>query len=258
LGAALLLILIAAGAAGFYAYRARKQGQANPSSDASSPAPLESSQPAQSEPANVSVQVDPVKTNDSKIDKKVDSSKRTATSKKTPEKPVESEPARDQPPIPPSTAHDPSRDPNRDPKQERPKFPSSQDPRFDPFRNPRGRQQPHPPGADQPNVRTLPNGTRIVLFENRGALSTNGLGSVNTSVNSLGLPVFAVTNMATFYTNSFEEAPVGLYMPGAEFQDWNVLTNSVAVVRDLAARNAGVPGSVLAASEVSPSEKQLV
>ena len=91
----------------------------------------------------------------------------------------------------------------------------------------------HPRISDLAITLISPNGTRIVLFENRGALSTNGLGSFNTATNDLGLPVFAVTNMATFYTNDFEQAPVGSYMPGAEFQDWNVLTNSVAVVRDL-------------------------
>jgi len=91
----------------------------------------------------------------------------------------------------------------------------------------------HPRISDLAITLISPNGTRIVLFENRGALSTNGLGSFSGSANDLGLPIFAVTNMATFYTNSFEEAPVGLYMPGAEFQDWNVLTNSVSVVRDL-------------------------
>lgn len=178
LGAALLLILIAAGAAGFYAYRARQQRLANPSSATASPPPSESNQPAQSEPANDSVQVDPATTSESKIDKKVDTSKRTATSKKTPEKPGQSEPARDQPPIPPSTAHDPSRDSNRDSNQERPKFPSSQDRRFDPFRNPQGRQQPHPPGAGQPNVRVLPNGTRIVTEADGTRVITGPKGRV--------------------------------------------------------------------------------
>jgi subtilisin-like proprotein convertase family protein len=78
-----------------------------------------------------------------------------------------------------------------------------------------------------------PNGTRILLTEERGALSTTGLGSFGELTNSLGLPVFAVTNMTPFYTNSFERALTGTYMPGAEFEDWNVLTNSVAIVRDL-------------------------
>jgi len=179
LGAGLLLILIAAGAAGFYAYRARKQGQQNPSSATSSPAQPEPSQAAQSEPVNGSqadsVPVDPAKTTESKTAKKVDASRRTATSK-TPEKTEDNPPAKDQPPVPPATAHDPGRDPNRDPNA---KFPSSDDPRFDPFRNQRGRQQPHPPGAGQtPNVRVLPNGTRIVTQPDGTRIITGPKGRV--------------------------------------------------------------------------------
>lgn len=179
LGAGLLLILIAAGAAGFYAYRARKQGQQNPSTATSSPAQPEPSQPAQTEPANGSqvdsAQVEPAKTTESKTAKKGDTSRRTATSK-TPEKAADNPPAKDQPPIPPSTAHDPGRDPNRDPN---PKFPSSDDPRFDPFRNQRGRQQPHPPGTGQtPNVRVLPNGTRIVTQPDGTRIITGPKGRV--------------------------------------------------------------------------------
>ena len=179
LGAGLLLILIAGGAAGFYAYRVRKQGQQSPSSAISSPAQPEPSQPIKSEPANGSqvdsAQVDPAKTTDSKTAKKIDTSRRTTTSN-TPDKAVDNPPPKDQPPSPPSTAHDPGRDPNRDAN---PKFPSSDDPRFDPFRNQRGRQQPHPPGAGQtPNVRVLPNGTRIVTQPDGTRIITGPKGRV--------------------------------------------------------------------------------
>ncbi len=91
----------------------------------------------------------------------------------------------------------------------------------------------HPRVSDLAITLISPNGTRILLFEDRGALSTTGLGTFSVSTNSLGLPVFAVTNLAAFYTNDFEQAPVGLYRPGANLAHWSVLTNSVAVVRDL-------------------------
>ena len=71
-----------------------------------------------------------------------------------------------------------------------------------------------------------PNGTRVLLFENRGALTTNGLG-----IGTFDLGV--VTNMAPFYTNNFDAAPVGLYAPGAMFQGWSVLSNLVDVLDDL-------------------------
>jgi subtilisin-like proprotein convertase family protein len=70
-----------------------------------------------------------------------------------------------------------------------------------------------------------PNGTRVLLFENRGAATTNGLG-----IGTFDLGV--VTNMAAVYTNDFNAAPVGLYAPGALFQGWSVLSNLVDVLDD--------------------------
>ena len=70
-----------------------------------------------------------------------------------------------------------------------------------------------------------PKGTRVLLFENRGAGTTNGLG-----IGTFGLS--AVTNMAPVYTNNFDSAPVGLYAPGATFQGWSVLSNLVDVLDD--------------------------
>src|SRR5260370_25207401 len=87
MGAALLLILIAGGAAGFYAYRVRKQAQPNSSPTTASPPQSESNQPAQSPPANGSqvdsTQVDSTKTIESKTEKKVDTSQRTAAAKQS-------------------------------------------------------------------------------------------------------------------------------------------------------------------------------
>jgi subtilisin-like proprotein convertase family protein len=70
-----------------------------------------------------------------------------------------------------------------------------------------------------------PNGTRVLLFENRGGLTTNGLG-----IGTFGISV--VTNMEPLYTNNFDLAPVGLYSPGAMFQGWSVLSNQVDVLDD--------------------------
>ncbi len=70
-----------------------------------------------------------------------------------------------------------------------------------------------------------PHGTRVLLFENRGAWTTNGLG-----IGTFNLGV--VTNMAPFYTNTFDAAPVGLYAPGAMFEGWSVLSNLVDVLDD--------------------------
>jgi hypothetical protein len=171
LGAALLLLLIVGGAAGFYAYR-RRQAQPN-----SVQAPV-SNQTTDGAQAN-SAPTEPAKPTETQIEKKVENNPRATTSKKSVEKAGSSQPAKVEPPIPPSTAHDPSRDQNRDPNQGPPKFPSSQDPRFDPLRNPQGRQPGHPPGAGQiPEVRTLRNGTRIVVQPDGTRIITGPKGRV--------------------------------------------------------------------------------
>ena len=170
-GAALLLLLIVGGAGGFYAYRRRQAQQNSVQAPVSNP----TTDGAQVNP----VQTEPAKPSEIKIEKKVDNSQRAATSKKTVEKAGSSQPARDELPVPPPTAHDPNRDPNRDPNQGQPKFPSSQDPRFDPFRNPQGRQPGHPPGTGQmPEVRTLPNGTRVVTQPDGTRIFTGPKGRV--------------------------------------------------------------------------------
>jgi serine/threonine protein kinase len=172
IGAALLLMVIVGGAGGFYAYR-RRQAQQN-----SVQAPV--SNPASDGVQVNSAQTEPAKSTETKIEKKVESSQRAATSKKTVEKPGSSEPARiDPPPIPPATAHDPSRDPSRGSNQGSPRFPSPDDPRFDPLRNPQGRQPGHPPGTGQmPEVKTLPNGTRIVIQPDGTRIVTGPKGRV--------------------------------------------------------------------------------
>jgi subtilisin family serine protease/subtilisin-like proprotein convertase family protein len=78
-----------------------------------------------------------------------------------------------------------------------------------------------------------PDGTRVLLFQNRGWLTTNGLGSVALGTNGLGVQIFGTTNMSAFYTNNFDSVPVGQYRPTAVFDGWNVLSNWVQVVPDL-------------------------
>jgi serine/threonine protein kinase len=181
IGAALLLILMVGGAAGFYAYRARQQAQQNATSASENATqPPQSNQTSPSQSANDSqvnsVQVDPAKANESKSEKKVDSGQRAVASKQSAAKTETSKPAKEQIGNLPSTAHDAerNRNPNTGPPPQGPP-PQSQ---FDP-RKPPGRQPGHPPGADQiPEVRTLPNGTRIVIQPDGTRIVTGPKGRV--------------------------------------------------------------------------------
>lgn len=80
-----------------------------------------------------------------------------------------------------------------------------------------------------------PDGTRILLFENRGAWSTNGLGTFSTVTNAQGIPTMGSTNVAAFYTNNFDDVATGPYTPGATFDGWSVLSNYVLVYPELPA-----------------------
>jgi serine/threonine protein kinase len=175
LGALLLLVLIAGGAGGFYAYRARRQAPQSAAPTNESPSqPSQATQPADGSKVT-SAPIDPPKTNDSKTgktEKKVESSQRTATSTQPVEKTETIKP--EQPGNPPSTGHN-ERNRDRDPNT----GPPRQDPPFDPSRNPQARQPPHPPGAGQmPDVKTLPNGTRIVTQPDGTRIITGPKGRV--------------------------------------------------------------------------------
>jgi subtilisin-like proprotein convertase family protein len=91
---------------------------------------------------------------------------------------------------------------------------------------------------DDPRISDLaitligPSGKRVLLFQDRGGTSTNGLGTFSANASPFGLPVFAYTNLAPFWTNNFDAAPIGLYGPGARFQGWTVLSNEVNVYPD--------------------------
>jgi hypothetical protein len=180
-GAALLLILIVGGAGGFYAYRRRQSQQASaPTTENPVQAPV-SNQPADGAKVD-SVHVDPPKT-DTKTDKKVESTQRASTSKAA-DKAGSNTPAKDTQPLPPThdanreAQREAEREANREPKQGPPPFPSPQDPRFDPFR---GSRHPGRPGAgagQTPQVRTLPNGTRIVTQPDGTRIVTMPKGEV--------------------------------------------------------------------------------
>jgi hypothetical protein len=173
-GAALLLVLIVGGAGGFYAYRRRQAQQAvSPTIENPVQAPV-SNQPAVKVD---SAQVDLPKT-DTKTDKKVETSQRVSTSKPA-DKAGSNTPAKDTQPLPPT--HDANREAQREANRELkgpPPFPSPQDPRFDPFR---GSRHPGRPGAgagQTPQVRTLPNGTRIVTQPDGTRIVTMPKGEV--------------------------------------------------------------------------------
>ncbi len=80
-----------------------------------------------------------------------------------------------------------------------------------------------------------PNGTRVLLFQNRGGTSTNGLGTFDPGVAAFGLPYFAYTNLTPFWTNNFNAAAVGPYGPGTVFDGWTVISNQVNVFPDYSA-----------------------
>jgi len=71
-----------------------------------------------------------------------------------------------------------------------------------------------------------PNGTRVSLFQNRGAASTGGLGTFGSGA-ALGY-----TNFAGFWTNNFNPAAIGPYGPGSIFDGWTVISNEVSVFPD--------------------------
>lgn len=151
-GAAILLVVIVGGAAGFYAYRNRNQSTQStaPAAAPTDSQPVQSSQPANS-PSAGSNQTEPVKTNEVKTPgSKTESAAQRGSTKKT-----ESQQKAET--IPPQTPRtdDPGHDQNRGgPPPER------QPPPFDPARPP-GREPGHPPRG-LPEVKTFPNGSKMI------------------------------------------------------------------------------------------------
>jgi hypothetical protein len=174
-GAAIVLVLIVGCAAGFYAYRNRNQStqSAAPSVPAESQ-PVQSSQPANS-PGPGSTQSEEVKANETRTQTtKTESASQRASSKK-------SEPQQKAETIPPQTPatgdpghdanRDQNRDANRDPNRRGP--PDRQPSPFDPYRPPPGPG--HPPRGI-PEVRTLPNGTKVIKQPDGSIIFVNPKG----------------------------------------------------------------------------------
>ena len=163
LAAVILLVLIGGGAAAFYAYRLQKRGQQSNSSTSVNPTGSADSQPQNTAsprietPQTNSVQVEPAKpaqTTAEKTTKAQASKERPTTTKsaagRSSEQTNASKEATDRP------THENERAGERGRDQNVPQPPET--PRFDPFKG-------HPPGAgagQMPNVRTLPNGTKII------------------------------------------------------------------------------------------------
>ena len=173
LGAALLLVLLAGGAGGFYIYRARRQAQQSANPTAQSPAqPSDTSQPANGSPAE-STQVNP-KENEPKLEKKAETGRRAGTSKQSADK---AEASTNEPPeAPSSSAHDAERNSGRNDNPN--PNPSPQNPPSNPWPKPPGRQPGHPPGTGETTVKTLPNGTRIVTQPDGTRIVTGPKGNV--------------------------------------------------------------------------------
>src|SRR5204862_3192618 len=104
-----------------------------------------------------SIPADSTKTNESKVEKKAESSQRAGTSKQPRDKTAASKSNNPEPGNLPEPGHEPDRNPDR---RGNPGFqpPPQNQPSFDPLRAPRGRQPGHPPSAGEITTRTLPNG----------------------------------------------------------------------------------------------------
>lgn len=147
LTAAIVLIVLVGGAAGFYAYRARRQSQqtARPEPTAT---PAESTQQPNSTPSPATAQVEPTKPNQTQAEK----AKTTASTQRSTVSKSSTDAAETDPDVPKTT--DDNHDPNR--RDQNPQWPKQGD--FDPFKNPR--QPGNPPAT--PEVKTLPNGGRMI------------------------------------------------------------------------------------------------
>lgn len=156
LGAAILLVVLVGGAAGFYAYRARRQSQAS----TAQPAPTTTESVESSQPANNSAPTSSpadIKINEAKtqsVKTEAATATRSSTAKKS--EPKQETETTSQPPIQPKP-DEPGHDPNRDPNRR--EFPPPGRPPFDPNRPPPDGR--HPPRG-LPEVRTLPNGGKVI------------------------------------------------------------------------------------------------
>jgi len=152
--AGVVLILLAGGAAGFFAYRRHQASQAIPTPVQTESQPVQSSQPNNtSAPATESTQpVDTARTNETKTDKTKTETQRSAVKKPDPK---EEDALKSSPPPETSDPAHQAQDPNR-----RDRTPLPGQPPFSPNRPPP--QDRRPPPGTMPEVRVLPNGGRII------------------------------------------------------------------------------------------------
>ena len=150
-----LLVLAGGGAAAFYAYRARQQQQTPP---VAAPSPQET-QAAQPSPANVTSGTVPNQSAEEKNKKKATETSPAKPKADTTVKVPAATPSDRTNPAQTSEPHQlRDRLPNPNPN------PNPPPPVFDPRNPPPGRHPERQPGNDQlPAVRTLPNGTRMVI-----------------------------------------------------------------------------------------------
>lgn len=81
----------------------------------------------------------------------------------------------------------------------------------------------HPRISDLAITLISPHGTRVLLFEDRGAQSSYGLGSYDLN-GGIGR-----SSLASFWTNDFDSVLTGPYSAGARLDGWTVLSNYATV-----------------------------
>ena len=155
MAAAIVLLVLAGGAAGYYAYRARQQAQQTATQPSTvEPQTNQAAQPATSSSPAANTPTESNKVTQTQIEKPKSGSTQRAGEKKQTEQPLV-EVAK---PEAPQT--DPGHDPNRDPNRSRNQDPTAPRPGFDPFRPVPGIPPTQRP--PKPEIRVLPNGGRII------------------------------------------------------------------------------------------------
>lgn len=157
--ASVVLIVIVGCAAGFYAYRNRNRSTQSAAPTVTTDSqPVQSSQPANS-PSPAGNQTEQVKANEVKTaGSKIESTTQRGSTRKA-ESQQSQQKAETIPPRTPRT-DDPGHDSTRDPNRGNPP-PGGQPPSYDPYRQPPG-QGPGHPSRTLPEVRTFPNGSKII------------------------------------------------------------------------------------------------
>ncbi len=119
---------------------------------------------------------------------------------------------------------------------------------------------------------TSPQGTSVLLFENRGGLSANNLGLGLLSTSNLIYTIFtedanlastpvkfapvfasrnAVTNATIIADDNFKTVPAGTYTNGQIVEGWTVATNQVGMVNDASIANGGTKFLALTSGRIT-------